>query len=29
MNVMVPFISKMLKKDMDGNMVRLKANLEA
>jgi hypothetical protein len=29
MNVMVPFISKMLKKDMDGNMSRLKANLEA
>jgi len=29
MNVMVPFISKMLKKDMDGNMVRLKTNLEA
>ena len=29
MNVMVPFISKMLKKDMDGNMTRLKANLEA
>jgi hypothetical protein len=29
MNVMVPFISKMLKTDMDGNMSRLKANLEA
>ena len=29
MNVMVPFISKMLKKDMDGNMSRLKATLEA
>ncbi len=29
MNVMVPFISKMLKKDMDGNMGRLKTNLEA
>lgn len=29
MNVVVPFISKMLKIDMDGNMGRLKANLEA
>ena len=29
MNVMVPFISKMLKNDMEGNMSRLKANLEA
>ncbi len=28
MNVMAPFISKMLKNDMDGNMSRLKANLE-
>ena len=29
MNVMAPFISKMLKNDMDGNMMRLKENLEA
>ena len=29
MNVLVSFISKMLKNDMDGNMKRLKANLEA
>ena len=28
MNVMAPFISKMLKNDMDGNMTKLKTNLE-
>lgn len=29
MNIMVPFISKMLKQDMDGNMARLKTILES